>query len=288
MTKREFAEELKLKLVERVESDIRISIEEVTRNNGVSMIGFLFKNSGSNMNPVIYVESYYKLFQGGMQMETIAEKIILLYTQSTIGRNIELEFLREWEKVKELIVFKLINTDMNKALLEKLPHKEILDLAMVFMVDIPEVDGSCIVNNELFNSWKIDMDLLKEKALENTMQRYPLSMKNLRDMIAPILGVDIPEHDLYVLSNETYKFGAAVILYPDVLARLAEQWQSDIYIIPDSVHQVLLCSSCLDENVKEWKEILARLNAEIDFLDDVLSGNVYKYERNTKMLKIVG
>lgn len=49
-----------------------------------------------------------------------------------------------------------------------------------------------------------------------------------------------PSVSLYVLSNTNCFWGAAALFYPDVMARLHELMRGPFYIIPSSVHELLL------------------------------------------------
>ena len=288
MTKKEFAEELKLRLVGEVEQDTRISVVEVPKNNGVVMVGLSFIKSDSSVSPTIYVEPYYKAFNTGMKMETIVANIFNIYEDAKTVKSVDTGFLHEWDKVKEMVIFKMVNRDLNQGMLESVPHKDVLDLAMVFMVELSQIGGVFVINKTLFDLWEISIDQLEEVAIENTVKKYPYVLKSLSDMLADMVKEDIPDNGWYVLSNENFEYGAAVLFYPDTLKQIADKWDSDLYIIPDCVHQVLICSDdVIGENVAECRETLVRMNEEELASDEVLSGNIYKYDRAEDQLGIV-
>lgn len=132
MNKREFAEALKRRLEEKIEKDSEISIVDVKKNNDIVMTGLSFRREGSNVSPTIYVEPFYELYIKGTDMEFLVERIIYHYNESKVLKTIDLGFLGKWDCVRDQIVVKLINYEMNKEMLQDVPHKKFLDLAIVF------------------------------------------------------------------------------------------------------------------------------------------------------------
>lgn len=51
---------------------------------------------------------------------------------------------------------------------------------------------------------------------------------------------DCPVPTLYVLTNDAAHNGAACVLYPDKLKDLADEFGSDLLILPSSIHEVLI------------------------------------------------
>ena len=48
--------------------------------------------------------------------------------------DIAIKDLSDFEKIKDIIYYKVINYEMNRALLSKIPHFKFLDLAIVFYI----------------------------------------------------------------------------------------------------------------------------------------------------------
>ena len=60
---------------------------------------------------------------------------------------------------------------------------------------------------------------------------------------------DCPVPTLYVLTNDAAHNGAACVLYPDKLKDLADEFGSDLLILPSSIHEVLIIAD--SENFTE-------------------------------------
>ena len=91
---------------------------------------------------------------------------------------------------------------------------------------------------------------------------------------------------MYVLSNKFRNYGAACIAYPNVLEMIGQILKKDYYILPSSVHEVIIvpyseiyvCSK-LDEMVRE-------INSTQVEEEDVLSNHVYLYDRVSGKLRV--
>ena len=88
---------------------------------------------------------------------------------------------------------------------------------------------------------------------------------------------------MWIITNERGVDGAVSMLYEDKVHKLAESLESDLYILPSSVHEVIAVSVNMGE-----PEELARMVAEINMdqvkLEDRLSNQVYHYDKELRKL----
>ena len=83
--------------------------------------------------------------------------------------------------------------------------------------------------------------------------------------------------------------GAACVLYPDKLKDLADEFGSDLLILPSSIHEVLIIAD--SENFTEpdyhvFCNTIKNVNRESIQPEDFLSDNMYLYRRETDNLQI--
>ena len=90
-----------------------------------------------------------------------------------------------------------------------------------------------------------------------------------------------------VLSNRMGMFGAAVILYPGILQEIADGVGGNLYILPSSVHEVLILEDTGKENPMSLREMVEEVNATQVLPEEVLSGTVYYYDMALKRVRIV-
>ena len=92
---------------------------------------------------------------------------------------------------------------------------------------------------------------------------------------------------MYVLTNEQRLYGAANILYPEYLEDIAQRVDSDIYIIPSSVHEVITIPAYMVESVDYLQAMVMEVNRNEVSEEDYLSDGVYLYSRETKEVEQV-
>ena len=196
-----------------------------------------------------------------------------------------------YEKFNKNIVFKLINKDKNVELLETVPYKEYLDLAVVFYIAHTNDDDSLkckVITNELMTSWGVDVDALMGLALENTPRLLGLKIRGILSTIASYTDNEelqsvAEEEDsdlpLYVATNNIAMHGAAVLIYRDFLKAFAARKKSDVYIIPCSVHELIMIPSveCPNIDPVEIKNLIFYVNRNELKEEDFLSDNLYFY-----------
>ena len=110
------------------------------------------------------------------------------------------------------------------------------------------------------------------------------------EVIGDLLGMeDDPLMDeapakLYVLSNESLQFGAAALFYPGVIEKISKSIPEGFYILPSSIHEVLI----LPKNQGE-KAMLENMVQEINETqvapDEVLSDFVSEYDSQTRTME---
>ncbi len=91
---------------------------------------------------------------------------------------------------------------------------------------------------------------------------------------------------LLVLTNKRKCFGASCILYRGLLEKFSERLGQGFYILPSSIHEVIL----LPENYVKHPDRLMKMVSEVNetqlALEDVLTDSVYYYERKTGRISV--
>ena len=92
----------------------------------------MIRRAQENMMPTIYLNSFLKAYEEGATFADIIRKIVTVYREDAVGKQIDISFFTDFEKVKDRICFRLINRDKNRSFLEKVPYIPVLDLAACF------------------------------------------------------------------------------------------------------------------------------------------------------------
>ena len=90
---------------------------------------------------------------------------------------------------------------------------------------------------------------------------------------------------IYVVTNQRGTFGATMILFPDILKVISEFYGDDLYILPSSIHEILVLPKCSD-NVEKLKITVREVNELCVEQKELLSNQVYLYQRNSGKVEI--
>lgn len=92
---------------------------------------------------------------------------------------------------------------------------------------------------------------------------------------------------MYVLSNEQRYFGASCMLYPQALKEISQRLNDNLYILPSSIHEVILIPASFADDANELSEIVQEVNISEVAQDEILSDTVYYYNQNTEEISVI-
>ena len=287
-----FTETMRKKVEELLAKEIRVELHRVTKNNGITLFGLCIISPGIRIMPTIYMEEFYLKYQQGSQLDFLAREVIDVYERSRKSEDFKVECFTDFSKVKDQIVLKLINKEKNEELLKDVPYIDYLDLAIVFVLSVETKDfgsGNILIHSEHLEIWKITKELLYEYAKENTIQKRPLTFQKMEELMRELgQEEEIPGAlPMYVLSNDARVYGAAMMIYDRNLYQAGEILEDNYFILPSSIHEVILVPQCavFDQNYLKW--MVKEINATEIALEEVLSDNIYYYDREHHRLKIL-
>ena len=314
MEKERFIEVVKGEVEKR--AGVEIVTEQVRKNNGLTLTGMIFKEQGSNASVTIYVEDFYEAYQSGVEMEEIIDVIYKEYMDNRITENIDLSDFREFAKAKINIVCKLVNYEANKDMLENIPHRRFMDLALsyYYIVQQTPYNGMAyiqITNNHM-DFWGINEEELLEVALINVQRLLPAKLDPIENVITRLTEkhVDLldelsqkivdrlmqkakeygtleQEFPMYVLTNKGKTMGAVAIIYPEVLKEFADKVKSDLYILPSSIHETILLPANTVLHPEELAPMVKDINSKVVNVVERLSDNVYIYHRKEDKIEML-
>lgn len=209
-----------------------------------------------------------------------------------------------FEKVTQKIVFLLQNPDLYKGKLNQIVHIPVMNLVMLFAVPY-QADGQMkhmIVTNQLLAHWNITVEQLCEVAYANTRRLRPLQICSLSDLLHKIAKENMGERydqnlvdtflgneraELYVLSNTEDFYGASSLFYEEAVKSCSEILDSDLVLLPSSVHEWLCCRHNLESRIAELCKMVYDINRQEVAVEDRLSDTVYIYHRKEDILECV-
>ena len=87
---------------------------------------------------------------------------------------------------------------------------------------------------------------------------------------------------MYVLTTEGKTWGAISMLNNKALSELANLLESDLFILPSSVHEVIIVPADNEESAETLQAMVADINRTHVDPEEVLSDHIYRYLRDTK------
>ena len=155
--------------------------------------------------------------------------------------------------------------------------------------EIEDGNATALIYNSNIKNWNIKEDELYRTAVSNTPKLLPVKIYEMSELIKYVdtaegrYSLDDPWcSNLYVLTNKSRINGAAGIMYEGVLKKLADKLESDMYILPSSIHEVIILPKSTMFNKEELMAMVRDVNTEGVSKDEVLSYTVYEYDRNTE------
>ena len=296
----EFKEIVRDEVAKRVEGEV--ATVTMTKNNSVKLDALSVKRKSSNISPVIYLDNYYSEYSNGRSIESIVDSIVFTArSESNVNIDIVSDFM-DFNKIRDGIEIKLINRDKNIELLSNVPYVEFLDMAIVFIVNVAleEDDGKAtvLINNSHVKMWGITKEALHDIAKKNSLKNNPAVIKNMTDIIRELYidrfgddedtcaMIDSMDYDMYVMTNKNKFYGAATITYEKVLKDFANLKNCNLYILPSSIHECILIPEDYTEDASGLREMVQSVNSTEVSDEEVLSDNVYYYDRFSDKITI--
>ena len=293
MTYNEFKNIVKEKILEYMPDEFRnheLITFPVEKTNAI-LDGLSIKKK-DGISHIIYINDMYQSYLQGDDLEQVLKSTCdLIVERYDEVPSINRDEIRE--NLKEKIVFRIINTQMNLSMLEHVPHRAFHDLSIIYEIVFNQNDMLCAikVTHEIAEAIGMNEEKLYHCAYLNTRKMFPSVVRSVLDMLrenfidesATCLSID---KDLWAITNVQDYYGAANMLYEDRLYELAKKLESNLYILPSSVHEVLAIAA----DIVEPEEMLAAVsyvNTDVIEDEEILSNSVYFYDRNTRQITMV-
>ena len=300
MTYDDFLERMKQDLEDRFQDlpetgpDIRMDFQEVRKVQGESYRGIAVSDGDSPVKAVFNLESSYQMVESGRPygevLQQTAEDILQAIEKPPAFR---LADLTDYDAVRSSLMMELIPQKGNEDMLAGMPHQKVEDLALIYRVDMEQISGdhmSMMITDQNLKAFGITAGQLHQDAMENAPLSHPPVLKSLREVLAGLgMGGMEPspgEPDIMVATTEDAVMGASVIQYPGFLEQAAEKIGGDFFVLPSSIHEVLLVP---DDGVADYHELetmVRGINKAQVAPKERLSDHVYHYDQDDRVFEL--
>lgn len=305
-TYQEFKEEARKQIKDYLPKEYQnaeVFLQEVTKNNDTVRTSLVVKLAEQNTVPQIYLEESYHQYCENVPMDKILQNIAYILERSTQeSPSVEPAQITNYEQAKEQLVLQVINKNSNENRLKTTPFHEIenTDLVTVFRIEIPAGQGvgSILVSDKMMEQWGVDIDTIYKKALQNTQELHPFTLQSMESIMMEMLSNtdstatpnQIPEnlegYMQYVLSNTERVNGAVSLLYPNVLEEIGNRFDSNFFLLPSSIHEIILMQDTGEMSAIELQRMVMEVNGTQVEPEEVLSNQVYSYNHKENALSM--
>ena len=307
MNLKEFEEKTVEYLKEEYEGEADITVKDVIKNNGIILRGITICFNGVNISPTIYLNDLYRDYERGDSFHEVCATLKHMIDDAAVKEDVDISFIKSYEEMKERVLCKLINTDKNTEYLETVPHVDFLDLSVVFYTIVSDNafgSGTIVITNEYFKTWNISLETLYDDARENTKALLGGNITYIEDVIISLLNErrnfcnsenlenlfkesgDSAKLPMYVLTNRVKTLGASCILDNDRLFDFSEQMDSDLFILPCSVHETILLPVNMGYDTRTLSTMVREINDSEVSKTDYLSDSVYRFSRLSGLVEL--
>jgi len=282
---KKFQEELINAIQERIK-DGNIAVHNVKKNNGIELIGITISQNDQNAVPTIYLDEYFENYCNGQSMEQTVDEIMEVYERYRLKEQLDLSFLDHYEPVRERIFLKAVNTEKNQELLKEVPHKDFMDLSLIpyfTFEEAPLGNASALIRNDFLKIWKVSAETVIQDALQNMKERYDYEFVPMSVLISRMIKekeqIEGDKEFMYVLSPKKWNFGAALMAVSDIMENIAETIQSDYFVLPSSIHEIIVVPTENNDDLEKMTEMVTEVNRTSVDEQDFLSNRAYYYKR---------
>lgn len=269
-----FIRTMQNKVKENLCSDVTVEIHSTVKNNGTIRTGLIFNQPGVNVSPTIYLEEFYDQYLQGESVNSLVQSIQEIYEKVKVKKSFPYNNILDYQKMKDRIVYKVIRRESNEELLREIPYENFLDLAIVFYALLETTEfgtATLLIRNEHLRGWQISKKDIIEAARENTPRLLPIEVGMLTDY-------------MYIVTNSMRSFGAAVMIYDGVLKQIRAMLGENFYVLPSSVHEIILIPESYGMERSHLQEMVKEINRTEVENEEILSDNVYYYSGKEERL----
>lgn len=289
-----FKEEIRERMQENLEPGTEVSFHGLERNNGVETEGLEVWEQGAAAAPVLHLDELYGSYcKSGSIESTVSRALKLLEEKPPADTG---AVPKTWEAAKGRIRAELVHYGWNRKTLKSTPHRKFLNLAVTYRVELPEMGGfhaGIRINNSLMGLWGVTEEWLYREAMDSLKNELYI-IQPIAELLGGMAGIptgamrELPEEvtKQHVLSNGNCCYGSAGMLRKDLMEGFAEQAGGSFYILPSSIHDLILLLDDGSVSAECLKEMVKEVNKSTVAREEWLSEDVYYYDCKEKEVRI--
>lgn len=289
---KEVAKEVAKVLSEKV--GFSVVVGETVKPNGVTLTSLRFDNGG-NVQPNFYLDNFDWVKKSP---EVLADEILEVFKEEKISMVRRMLVDLKNYSIDD-VFFKVFSARM-------FPYNDMTTFSVLDLVLAPYVlfnrgsEGiaSIRVSHDVEEMMGICVADEFEKIKHNTIEKFPLKVTGLRELLEsmatklpelPELS-ELPEGGFFpmmVLTNDVGINGATTALLTEAYERFSEDWESDVVVIPSSVHELICIPLVKEVEIEEISSMVTEVNRTAVLPEEILEDHPYVFRRDTGCLEVI-
>ena len=250
-----------------------VSLENVAKVNRDFVEMIAISNKDTHEGPAIDVKELWDdAKRRGMSYEEMSREVMKRLDLTL--KEVPEVVLDDLIDFKSRVILTLINTEKNQNILSYVPHRTYYEFSIVcrFIAhEDEEATTSGIVTNKML-----------EKAGYTEEELYKFAYENTRK------DVDISKmFGMYVLTTKRRMYGAASILFPEMVKEIADHCGCDLYLIPSSTCEWMAVPvRTISGGAAEVNKMIREANSVIVEEEEILGERCYYYDYKTGEIRV--
>lgn len=283
--KKEFVTQCRNTLCEFGAEDMKIEERKVNKAQRGMLNGVLFKKDGLGCAPTFYVEDFYKAYRDGTPITDLSRDAVDAAVRSMdMARRLarkSSDMLRDPGSLR----VRMLSMGRNKGYLKGIPYRE-LGCGFVYIAEMGSGEYGAVITDALMEDYEMTRDELFDKAIRNTAENFPAVLQDLAEsacgrpeecnnLLDPKASwTPAGAVPAFVLTNSRFFWGAGAIFYPGVIERIHELLGGDFYVLPSSVHELIIMA-VEDQDPQQLADLVRSANREVVAENEILSDDLY-------------
>ena len=262
------------------------------RNNDTPVDCMIVREPGMSIAPKIHLNRFYSVMEEkDISFEECLDLMLSAYKANRCMSDCDTSIVLDWNKAKSKISMRIVSKVNNKEYLRDKVSVDYLDLAIIFTIN--DDNGDSVITRAIFDHWNITEEELFATAKKNTSADDYYRVEPMVNIIAHMYGIpvevvklqlELPD-SLYVISTESYQYGATALLNNELLGKISDECGSDLCIIPSSIHDLIVFPDIDDEQNEFVQENISSVNSTLQ-PEDVLSDRMYRFMRSKRAVTL--
>ena len=285
----------------------QVEVTERAKNNDTLLHGLTIHGGkeGAEAVPMLYLDAYYDSYRFGQEnIEDVVHQIAADYEKAV--RSIPSFDLPEMTKdgIKDKVFVKLVSTRLNSERLKdlvSLPVDGGFSLTVYIDMNVPRNDAMIQITKDLAERMDYPERELVQDAMRNTVEKHPAWLVEMDKVMMNVAGLraltngdnllspepaEADNLSMLVLTNGDKFFGASALFYPEIQKKIGDVTGGSYYILPSSVHELIILPDNGSFNERELAQMVQSVNSSEVQPEEQLGNKVLFYHAASDRLMV--